>query len=143
MATTECVDKGAWKTAVKVIFQELVALPYLANKLRAFVQVVGDLGTSSDRFDRFREERETTKKSSSNSIQSPANPKSLGTGRLSMSQSRHNDRRLYHQLKDPVAIDSDKPKIDKGEWLVSEIYLEFLQIGTYILGCTWWGITLP
>jgi hypothetical protein len=74
-ATTERVHRGASKDTVKVIFQEPVALPYIANKVHAFVQVVADLDTSSQLFEPVEKERRFTKISTRTGMQSPGSPR--------------------------------------------------------------------
>ncbi|EHK97878.1 hypothetical protein M7I_6376 [Glarea lozoyensis 74030] len=132
-ANRTCVKKGASRDSVKIIFQELVALPYIANKVRAYVQVVGELDRSTPKAtDIGVQIPSTTTFAGSNVTATNSSPSTDWTFINTPSQSNHP---TTIDLKEPSAIDAYKPKITNGTWHISPTDLSFLSTGTYILGC--------
>ncbi|MCJ1353393.1 MAG: hypothetical protein MMC33_003379 [Icmadophila ericetorum] len=132
-ATNDCVKKGARRDSVKVIMQDLLSLSYISNKVRVFVQVVGDLDPdalqqngSTEADHRFVDESLATRDS----------------GILPKSENS-----VLNDIPDDIAkpyfkatdINTYKLKIINKEWHLSETDLEWLAIGCYILGCAGGG----
>ncbi|KAG9235391.1 hypothetical protein BJ875DRAFT_459241 [Amylocarpus encephaloides] len=124
-ATDQCVKKGASKKTVEVIFQDLVSLPYVANKVRVVVQVVGELDTSVITNLPRLANHSRIPLSDIPAIDSPqlAEHGFVG-GTASVSGQNFG-----------APIKQYKPKVVNGEWFISETDLELLALGTYILGC--------
>lgn len=121
-AIDDIVEKGAIRETVSIVNVVNEAIPYVSNLFHIEVKVIGDVDYSA-----------TT--SPSGSI-----PNNLLDTDLVIEQ---RDRSFLKESKlntsDDLPMDIDirtyRPNVRDREWLVSEMDLEFIRIGTYILGC--------
>ena len=121
-ARKACITKGAREDSITVITKDLMPLSYISNKARVVVQVVGELDTSANIDHDVLEVAST-----------PEDTSDLGDLAEMLLQNKH--------LIPPLAkFDPNyTPEIINREWLLTEIDLEYLSIGCYILGCAGGG----
>ena len=122
-ATTDCIRKGAQEDSIAIITKDLISLSYISNKVRVIVQVVGELNTSTNIALEVSEE---------DAMIEP----DLHVGDHSEIRSDY----TYKTSPTTTKFDPNyRPMIVNREWILSEIDLEFLSIGCYILGCAGGG----
>ncbi|WVW85935.1 hypothetical protein I302_107973 [Kwoniella bestiolae CBS 10118] len=114
-AIQRAIDAGADPKTVKIIESEAIPIAYTAGRCRFFVKAAGEWSGSSTTI-------------------------SASTQRLSEQQVvlRPNPRRPYgKEDKEWLAKDilEYRPQVSKGVWTLSALDLDFIRIGTYILGC--------
>ena len=105
------VENGAVRSTVQIIESEAIPVAYTAGRCRFYVKAAGEWGGSN--------ERQTRKTSSNVSLRMNKRIPSGQTDREWTAATVHGYR----------------PRVEKGVWHLSEVDLEFLYIGTYIMGC--------
>lgn len=126
------VESKAVRTSVMIADVEAIPLPYVMNKIRLIIKAVGDLD-----YDQLKgpdcEPDEEIEMSGGEIIKDSA---SSGDD-----TSRIEDGSSIAALFD---IENYKPKINQDrEWIVSELDLEFIALGAYILGAGGGGSPYP
>lgn len=115
-AIDRAIEEGAKPSTVQIVESEAIPIAYTAGRCRFFVKATGDWAGSQSKL--------VTKKAAA-------------TERSTIAL-RSNPRR-HLGLEDvewtPEAVFAYRPRVEKGVWYLSEIDLEWLCIGTYILGC--------
>ncbi|CUM62475.1 uncharacterized protein PRCAT00000025001 [Priceomyces carsonii] len=136
--TAEIVQKGASESSVKVVDVRYDPVPYVDKTYSFGIKVVGDIDYSrvAEAFASLElsENSENNKTDNSRTNESSNNVK-----KSTFAQDDEN-------REDEIAFDhiSYIPSINKDrEWLLSEVDLEYLRIGTYILGCGGGGTPYP
>ena len=129
-ATDDCVKKGARRESVKVIMQDLLSLSYISNKVRVFVQVVGDLDPKALKLNEISE-MDLASTDETPTIRDSETSSQLETISLNGAP--------YDSIGGAIDITSYRPKISNNEWHLSETDLEWMSIGCYILGCAGGG----
>ncbi|THH15150.1 hypothetical protein EW146_g5282 [Bondarzewia mesenterica] len=125
-AVDRAVENGAIRETVQIAEMELLPLQYVANKARVIVKAIGDFdfskaaSASAPLAAAFESEEQVSDK----------NP---------LQNSTADDTTNV-----PVDITSYKPLInERREWIVSEIDLEWIAVGCYILGTGGGGTPYP
>ncbi|MCJ1310868.1 hypothetical protein MMC25_004536 [Agyrium rufum] len=132
-ASQDCVKKGAQEGTVEVIMQDLVALPYVSNRLRVVVQVVGTIDIHSGPFKKQVQQDESELDTTSDGIiEKESNPEVHAPH---IAPSSDPEKRLTSIS----AFRSYCPLIKDRQWIINEIDMEWLSIGCYILGCAGGG----
>ena len=124
-AKANCVEKGAHPASLQVASQDLVSLSYISNKVRVVVIVTGQLAIASSRVGHF-EQNESSQADEERITSTDRTPDTLKSSPV---------KRL-----DLITY---RPSIVNREWIVSEVDLECLSIGCYILGCGGGGNPYP
>lgn len=112
-AIDRAIEAGAKADTVEVVESEAIPIAYTAGKCRFFAKATGDWAGSASSADQ-------------------------GMFDSTDIQLRTTERRSTGQTDiewTPERIQSYRPKVVEGVWYLSEIDLEFICIGTYILGC--------
>lgn len=128
--TEDIVAKGALKESVKVVDLMYDPVPYVDGAYSFEIKVVGDVD-----YDRVR--------AAFHSVSSES----------AVSSEMEESASFYKQLKDSKEIADDALNVDhetyvphinsKREWIISEVDLDYIRIGTYILGCGGGGTPYP
>ncbi|KAF7302131.1 DUF917-domain-containing protein [Mycena indigotica] len=126
-AVDKAVENGAIRDSITIAEMEVIPLQYVANKARVIVKVIGDFDFSapiirdSASNDSFQPEDDVREKAP-----------------LSRSES------VAVSTPAPVDILSYRPQINsQREWIVSQIDLEWISTGCYILGTGGGGTPYP
>ncbi|TFY61253.1 hypothetical protein EVG20_g7127 [Dentipellis fragilis] len=121
VAVERAVSNGAKKDTVTVVEQDAFPLPYIANKSRIIVKAVGDYDfTANSSYDtEIPEEDEDDAPYSKDPT--PVTP----------------------SVSPPIDLDTYKPKVVGREWFISELDLEWISCGCYILGTGGGGTPYP
>ena len=126
-ATEKCVSYGAARESIRVVERQVLEMPYVSGKSRVKVRVKGEFEGISPR-------------QASLAISNIAVPNdSQGVIRRRATKSQPiayecqpgQDARLFLVGN----FTSYHPKISNGIWKLSEVDIEWLSIGCYILGC--------
>lgn len=128
--TSDIVAKGALKESVKVVDLVYNPVPYVDSAYSFEIKVVGDVD-----YDRVRTAFHNV------------------TNISTLDDEENTDASFYKQLKDLEDIVDDAHAVDhetyvpyvsnKREWIISETDLDYIRIGTYILGCGGGGTPYP
>ena len=113
-ARSLAIQNGAIPSTVQIIESEAIPIAYTAGRCRFYVKAAGEWGGSEA--GKFNLEEPSSE------------PVRLRT----------NERRSFGKSDvewTPAFISGYRPRVIKGVWYLSEIDLEFLNIGTYIMGC--------
>lgn len=132
-ATDDCVKKGARRESVKVIMQDLLSLSYISNKVRVFVQVVGDLDPKALKLNE-KSDMDLALTGEATTIRESETSSQLEAMSLTGAP-----RDSVQKTRGVIDITSYRPKISNNEWHLSETDLEWMSIGCYILGCAGGG----
>ena len=108
------IDAGATKETVSIIQSEVLPITYITNRCRIIVKAAGEWGGEGHVTQPF----EVTEDLAFNASRAPRTTK----------------------LPEDLNWSADKikgyrPRVSDGVWTISELDLEFLSIGTCILGC--------
>ena len=126
-ATEKCIRHGAKAETVRVAEQQVLDMPYVTGKVQVSIRVVGQFkgGTlSDDKLVKDSNLDQSTPKESSSSSDNTHAPISYDIGSsLSTSLNAGNNLLNYH------------PRVTNGSWRLSEVDIEWLAIGCYVLGC--------
>ena len=130
-ATEDCVRLGARRETVHVVEQRVSEMAYISGKLRVVVRVVGEID-SRPRMQSL--------------LAAPTDTYTLAAP-ISESRDSTNDRLLpqhvvHHRYKNQASkLTSTQnllhyhPSTSNGIWTLTELDIDFLSIGCYILGC--------
>jgi hypothetical protein len=114
-AIQRAIEAGAKPETINIVESEAIPIAYTAGRCRFFVKATGEwAGVKSN-------QSANTQKPPQDSIKLRSNPRRY-LGRQDTSWT-------------PDAILAYRPSVRQGVWYLSEIDLELLCIGTYILGC--------
>lgn len=129
--TDDIVAKGALMESVKVVDLMYDPVPYVDGAYSFEIKVVGDVD-----YDRVR--------AAFHSVSGDSEEESADV---------EGSTSFYKQLKDLKEIADDAPNVDhetyvpeinsEREWIISETDLDYIRIGTYILGCGGGGTPYP
>jgi DUF917 family protein/N-methylhydantoinase A/oxoprolinase/acetone carboxylase beta subunit len=122
-AKQKTVDAGALEDSVQIVEVDDLPLQYVANKTRFIVRAAGDFDFSRSNdftnLDITKEEDSLgIEQSSQDAIAAPS----------------INDDPAEANMSSEVDITSYVPKVVEREWLISEVDLDWITIGCYILG---------
>ena len=131
VAAEKCVACGAKRDTVRSVEETDMVMAYISNRTRVLVKVVGELDPGSKRIQQKAKDlsSDDTLKLSPNDKFHECHPppqfniQSVQAASLMLGQNLLN----YH------------PRILEKQWYLSEIDVEFLSIGCYILGCAGGG----
>ncbi|KAG2735952.1 hypothetical protein G9P44_000042 [Scheffersomyces stipitis] len=121
-AKDNAVVKGAIRDSLTIVELSHDPIPYIPNTYEFIVKVVGDADHS--RVPEVNLEKSFDDISGGSVLKEVTTP-------------------VEEFTIENVDIEKYKPKIENREWIISEIDLEFLKIGTYILGCGGGGTPHP
>lgn len=113
-AIEKAISKGALRSSIKIVFESYDPIPYVDNTFEFFIKTIAEVDYSK------------LKTSEGASYSLHYDEKDLST--IKNSQADYTDVDIDYMNYIPE-INS------KREWILSETDLEFLRIGTYILGC--------
>lgn len=127
IAIQKCVDYGARRETIRTVERQVLELAYIAGKIRVIIRVVGNFDARSAR------EAEGTEHDELFHLTSKQDPKGAGKGRPIVYENQPGqDERLVARTN----IHSYYPSVSKKKkWTLSEVDIEWLSIGCYILGC--------
>ena len=126
-ATQKCIGHGATRETVRIVERQVMEMAYIAGKIRVIVRVVGNFDASSARKIRITKCNEPYQLISKAELRENA-----GEGRRIVYEIQPGqDKRLVARNN----ILSYYPSISNKTWALSEIDIEWLSIGCYILGC--------
>ncbi|KAK6463257.1 hypothetical protein DFJ63DRAFT_109475 [Scheffersomyces coipomensis] len=126
-AKQHAIQRGALKSSITVVEMSHDPVPYIPNTFEFHVKVVGDVDFAKLQ-KAFKFEEAST---------------------IALAESGGEVLKDVTEAKEDFSIDSIdvneyKPLINANrEWIINEIDLEFLRIGTYILGCGGGGTPYP
>jgi hypothetical protein len=112
-AIQKAIEAGATPETVAIIESEAIPVAYTPGRCRFFAKAAGEWSgvmAFEDHIDGY-----------TNGVEQSNNQRKI-TGKKDFEWT-------------PAAIKEYKPKVHKGVWSLSEIDLEFICIGAYILGC--------
>lgn len=123
-AVDACVMNGALRSSVDIAEVDIVPLPYVLNRVRMIVKAVGDMD-----YDRVMAEADD----STQAIQLNS-----GGGEIYKNSAANGDTVKVEDgtsIMSTIRVEEYRPRItSEREWIVSEIDLEFISLGAYILG---------
>lgn len=119
----DILDKGALESSIEVIDLVHDPVPYVDRMYSFRIKVVADV--------------DYTKVAKAFDM---ANGDQTGATRAVYKQATFKDDEIKAVDNPPVDYESYRPKVVNRQWLLSEVDLEFLRIGTYILGCGGGGV---
>jgi hypothetical protein len=117
-AIQKAVDGGAAKDSAKIVEVDSFPLPYIANKSRITVRAAGDFDLSQTSSESLLTEEE-------DELQEEIVENNEAT-----------EKKDTEKAKPVVALDilAYKPTIKGREWIISEVDLDWISTGCYILG---------
>ncbi|KAK6202509.1 uncharacterized protein RJT21DRAFT_118560 [Scheffersomyces amazonensis] len=126
-ARSQAIQRGALKSSITVVELSHDPVPYVPNTYEFHVKVVGDVDFSKlQKAFNFDDATKSTIVESGGEV-------------LKDVTEAAEDFSIEN-----IDINQYKPTVnDKREWIINEIDLEFLRIGTYILGCGGGGTPYP
>ena len=126
-ATKKCVSYGAIRETLRVAERQVVEMPYVTGKIRVTIKVVGE----------FEGGNAIDNKSLDNSVSHQTTPEEV--------PSPPDERRtpisydiqpsLITSLNAGSNLLNYHPNVTNGAWKLTEIDIEWLAVGCYILGC--------
>ena len=127
VATDRCVGFGAVRDSVQLVERQVLEMPYISGKLRVVVKVAGHFEKSSVA-------------AIASSIREPSVRK---TSKEALPYNASNGPQIIYEFQssmdEKLVLGSNfasyYPKISDGTWRLSEVDIEWLSIGCYILGC--------
>lgn len=123
-AVDACVMSGALRSSVEIAEVDIVPLPYVLNRVRMIVKAVGDMD-----YDRVMAEADSF---------FSANQEVIGGGEIHKNTAANGDTVKVEDgtsIMSTIDVETYKPKITSNrEWIISEVDLEFIALGAYILG---------
>jgi hypothetical protein len=122
-AKQRTVDAGALKESVEVVEVEALPLAYIADKTRFIVRAAGDFDFS--RAECFAQELDP---------QEEETPSLQGHIEEAVPESPNNAEDAHPESSSEVDISTYKPRVENRAWYISEIDLDWITIGCYILG---------
>ncbi|KZV63899.1 DUF917-domain-containing protein [Peniophora sp. CONT] len=130
MARDRAVENGAVRETVELAEIDVIPIQYVANKVRVIVKAVGD-------YDYSRPAPLRAPLDDSSVSHAQATPASKST-------SRRVESAATDVYKTPAAIEGYAPHVTpEREWVISELDLEWLSTGCYILGTGGGGTPYP
>ena len=133
-AIQNCVKRGALKESIRIITQDLLSLSYVSNKVRTVVQAVGDLDPNATASIDGIADTGSFEATSALLPNIAADVDILDRGASNTKLVRQ-----MSALNVAINIDLYKPRIIRREWYLSEMDIEWISIGCYILGCAGGG----
>ncbi|GMF74040.1 unnamed protein product [[Candida] boidinii] len=132
------MEKGALEETVEIVDVVCDPIPYVNDTYQFAVKVIGDVDYKQIKTV-FK-----NKKSSDLFSSSPENSGKLIVHNEIIKDSDFKEENDLIKSETEVKYSQYKPKINsKNEWILSDIDLDFIRIGTYILGCGGGGTPYP
>ena len=129
-ATEKCVRQGARPETVHTVERSVSEMAYISGKLRVMVRVVGEISS--------RLEQQTLSSGSSNTSDLPASFLEPRTSENGQSLPQH-VRHLYNDHAERLIAGQNllsyHPQVENKVWNLTEVDIDWLSIGCYILGC--------
>ncbi|KAF8214085.1 hypothetical protein K438DRAFT_1902196 [Mycena galopus ATCC 62051] len=124
MAVDKAVENGAIRESVKIAEMDAIPLNYVANKSRVIVKAIGDFDFS---------------------IPTPSEPAEPDEGTDEYQVTEKKPSKGAAAMEVPTLdITSYRPTVNlKREWIISEVDLEWISAGCYILGTGGGGTPYP
>uniref|UniRef100_A0A060T268 ARAD1C22924p n=1 Tax=Blastobotrys adeninivorans TaxID=409370 RepID=A0A060T268_BLAAD len=117
------IAKGAIKSSVSVVDVRVDAVPYVPNTFSFYVKAVGDVDYNQMK---TAFAVDTTKVEENGTAQSGGSVTKRSTF----------DKQEFVKTEETMDYSTYKPFINENrEWILSQVDLDFLSIGVYILGC--------
>lgn len=134
--TADIVAKGAVEDSVEIVELSYDPVPYVDRTYTFEIKVVGDIDFEkvSDTLEELESANKTSFIDSTEAEQEDTFHKN----------SSYADKDVSHADQAKIDYQAYKPFVNElREWIISETDLEFIRIGTYILGCGGGGTPYP
>ena len=129
-ATEKCVRQGARPETVHTVERRVSEMAYISGKLRVMVRVVGEIGSKL--------ENVTLSSGSSDTSDLPASFLESRASEIGQSLPQH-VMHLYNDQAETLIAGQNllnyHPQVKNKVWNLTEVDIDWLSIGCYILGC--------
>ena len=129
-ATEKCVRQGAKLETVHTVERSVSEMAYISGKLRVMVRVVGEIGSTIGN---------VTLSSGSSDTSEPPAPFLGSRGSETVQSLPHTVMQLYNDQAERLIAGQNilnyHPQVINKLWNVTEVDIDWLSIGCYILGC--------
>lgn len=135
--TADIVSKGALESSVQIVDLSYDPVPYVDRTYTFEIKVVGDID-----YDKISTAILQIESEDSNNLEEERSEELKAEAVYK--DSSFDDEKAVHADSTLIDYETYKPHInEKREWIISETDLEYIRIGTYILGCGGGGTPYP
>lgn len=129
-ATEKCVKQGARLETIRTVERSVSEMAYISGKLRVMVRVVGEIGSTIGN---------VTLSSGPSDTSEPPAPFLGPRGSETVQSLPHNVMQLYNDQAERLTAGQNilnyHPQVINKVWNLTEVDIDWLSIGCYILGC--------